>query len=340
MKPLPSVLSVSSVVNPFPFLHSLLSIFLLVLIPEAGHAESPRPGPADRTALVDARGRTIALEIPADRIVSLLPSLTEYLFELDQGHRLMGRTNWCRFPPETQSIAVVGNPENPVVESLLTLAPDVILAGPFLREEQVDHLESLHLEVVTFDHYNWSTIVRDLSLLGKIIDREEDVQNLIRRLDEKRRSIAAQSRERGRDKPIRTLLLYSLEPLYSCGADTFVHELIEAAGGQNLAADSPSPWPMLSLESVLAKQPEVLLVSSEGGTPEELIKQIRSLPRDPIWGLLDAVKNNRIYLLDGDTLAVAGPRIVSALDQIAAALQPDIFDAPPELIHLNLKDER
>ena len=97
---------------------------------------------------------------------------------------------------------------------------------------------------------------------------------------------------------------------------------------------------MLSLESVLAKQPEVLLVSSEGGNPEELMKKIRQLPQDPIWGLLDAVKNNRIYLLDGDTLAVAGPRIVSALDQIAAALQPDIFDAPPELIHLNLKDER
>lgn len=333
--------SVSSVVNPSPLSPlQLLSLLLLVLIPEVVCAESPRPGPAERTALEDARGRTVALDKPAGRIVSLLPSLTEYLFEIDQGHRLVGRTHWCRFPPETQSIAVVGGPENPVVESILTLAPDVILAGPFLREEQVDHLESLQLEVVTFDHSNWATIVRDLSLLGKIIDREEDVQNLIRQLDEKRRSIAAQSRDRGRDKPIRTLLLYSLEPLYSCGADTFVHELIEAAGGQNLAADSPSPWPMLSLESVLAKQPEVLLVSSEGGNPEELMKKIRLLPQDPIWGLLDAVKNNRIYLLDGDTLAVAGPRIVSALDQIAAALQPDIFDAPPELIHLNLKDEQ
>ena len=179
----------------------LRCLLLLVLIPEVLCAESPRPGSAQGADLVDARGRTVALDKPAARIVSLLPSLTEYLFELDQGHRLVGRTNWCRFPPESQSIAVVGGPENPVVESILAMTPDVILAGPFLREEQVDHLESLNLEVVTFDHHNWATIVRDLSLLGKIIDREEDVQNLIRRLDEKRRSIAAQSRNEAGTNP-------------------------------------------------------------------------------------------------------------------------------------------
>ena len=298
------------------------------------------PSPSSGSTQVDARGRTVALERPASRVVSLLPSLTEYLFALDQGHLVVGRTNWCRFPPEAQSIAVVGGLDSPVAESILQLNPDIILAGPFLRDEQVVHLESLNLKVATFDHQNWATIVRDLRLLGQIIDREEDAQNLIGSLDERRRTIMAQSGEGGRDKPIRTLLLYSLEPLYSCGANTFLHEWIEAAGGHNIAADSASPWPMLSLESVLAKQPEVLLVSKEGGNLEELIEKIRGLPQDPIWGQLNAVRNNRIFLLDGDTLAVPGPRLLSALEQIAAALQPEIFDAPPELIHLDLKDER
>ena len=299
-----------------------------------GH--SPKGGATEKTTLVDARGRIVALDKPANRIVSLLPSLTEFLFELDQGHRLVGRTNWCRYPRETQSITVVGGLENPVAESILALTPDIILAGPFLREEQVNHLESLNLKVATFDHHNWATIVRDLSWLGKIIDREDEVIKLIHGMDQRRRSIET----RGRGKPIRTLLLYSLEPLYSCGADTFIHELIELAGGQNIAADSESPWPMLSLETVLANQPEVLLVSSNGAPQEEFFKRFQRLPRDPIWGQMDAVRNNRIYLLDGDTLAVAGPRLVSALDQIAAALQPEIFDAPAELIHLDLKDEK
>ncbi|MBC9889822.1 MAG: ABC transporter substrate-binding protein [Opitutae bacterium] len=299
-----------------------------------GH--SPKGGATEKTTLVDARGRIVALDKPANRIVSLLPSLTEFLFELDQGHRLVGRTNWCRHPPETQSIAVVGGLENPVAESILALTPDIILAGPFLREEQVNHLESLNLKVATFDHHNWATIVRDLSWLGKIIDREDEVIKLIHGMDQRRRSIET----RGRGKPIRTLLLYSLEPLYSCGADTFIHELIELAGGQNIAHDSESPWPMLSLETVLPNQHEVLLVSSNGAHQEEFFKRFQRLPRDPIWGQMDAVRNNRIYLLDGDTLAVAGPRLVSALDQIAAALQPEIFDAPAELIHLDLKDEK
>ncbi len=310
------------------------------MVDHALPSHAPQGWATERATLKDARGRILLLDKPATRIVSLLPSLTEFLFELGQGHCLVGRTNWCRYPPETQSIAVVGGLENPVAESILALTPDIILAGPFLREEQVNHLESLNLKVATFDHHNWATIVRDLSLLGKIIDREDEVKKLIRGMDERRRSIETRGREGGRDKPIRTLLLYSLEPLYSCGADTFIHELIEVAGGQNVAADSASPWPMLSLETVLAKQPEVLLFSSNGGPPEEFFNRIRRLPRDPIWGQLDAVRNNRIYLLDGDTLAVAGARLVSAVEQIAAALQPDIFDAPPELIHLDLKDER
>ena len=333
--------------NVHKFLVSSLPTTVLLLW--MGCAKSPGPCKADMgiadyreqplTKLVDARGRSIALEKPAARIVSLLPSLTEYLFELDQGHRLVGRTNWCRFPAEAQSIEVVGGLENPVIETVLAIKPDVILAGPFLRDEQVDHLESLKLKVVTFDHQNWETIVRDLKLLGKIIGQEGDVKTLLCWMDRKRQSLVGELNKLFDRKSIKTLVLYSLEPLYSCGANTYIDELIKLAGGQNVAADSSSRWPMLSLESVLAKQPEVLLVSTEGGNLDELIIKIRQLPKDPIWGQLDAVENNRIYLLDGDTLAVAGPRIFAALNQIAAALHPEIFDAPAELVHVDLEDE-
>lgn len=286
--------------------------------------------------VVDARGRSVRLKHPAIRLISLLPSLTEYLFELDKGHLLIGRTNWCRYPQEALEVEVVGGLENPVVETLVRLKPDLILAGPFLRNEQVNHLESLGLTVATFDHQNWETVVRDLTILGKLLDNPGDIKTLISWLEGQRQAIKDIIEEEGRNNPVKTAILYALEPLYTSGAGTFVDEMINHAGGINIAADLSSPWPMISMEELLQKQPEVLLISTEAGAPQTLVETIRKLREDAVWGELEAMRNNHVYLLDGDPLAVPGTRQIKALRQIAAALHPDLFAAPEGLVHVNL----
>ena len=131
-------------------------------------------------------------------------------------------------------------------------------------------------------------------------------------------------------------VLYSLKPLYTAGAGTFVDELITLCGGSNVASDLASPWPTLSMEGLLQKQPDVLLISTEAGPAGELPGTLQALAADPVWSQLTAIQNNRVYILDGDTLAVPGPRQVVALAQIAAALHPALFEAPEQLQHVNL----
>ena len=303
---------------------------------DASTNQSNLPAETSHIQIQDARGRTVTLEHPAIRVISLLPSLTEFIFELDKGHLLIGRTNWCRYPKEALDVPIVGGLENPVVETLVRLNPDLILAGPFLRNEQVNHLESLGLTVATFDHQDWNTVVRDLTLLGTLLDNPGDVKTLISWLEKQRRSVKIEIEESGTSAPIKTAMLYALEPLYTSGAGTFVDEMINLAGGVNIAASLSSRWPMLSMEGLLQKQPEVLLISTEAGTPDTLAQKIRELSEDEVWKQLTAIKNNRVYLLDGDPLAVPGTRQIKALRQIAAAIHPELFEAPPGLVHVNL----
>ena len=287
--------------------------------------------------ITDSRGRTVSLKNPAIQVVSLLPSVTEFMFELDQGHLLVGRTNWCKNPKEALEVEVVGTLDNPVIETLVKLNPDLIIASAFLRHEQVTQLENLGLTVAVFDHQNWDAVVTDLERLGQLLGNSGDVKTMIAWLSRHRQNVKEEVNEHGPKEPIKTAVLYALESLYTAGEGTFIDEMIQLAGGINVAADLTSTWPMFSMEGLLAIQPEVLLISTEAGEINALVEKIRTLSEGDVWGQLNAVKNNRVYLLDGDTLAVPGPRQPIALMQIAAALHPDLFEAPKELIHVNLK---
>lgn len=287
-------------------------------------------------SLTDARGKTIPLQNPAIKVVSLLPSLTEYIFELDQGHLLIGRSDWCRYPEEALEVEVVGNLDKAVDERLVALKPDVVLVSKMMQKEQVQHLESLGLTVVVFDHQNWDTILRDLEVLGKILGTEGDVKTLVAWISRKREIVRREIESLENSNPISTAVLYSLEPLHTAGAGTFVDELITISGGSNVAAELDSPWPTLSMEGLLQKQPEVILIASEAGADGDLIGNIQGLAMDPVWSQLNAIKNNRVYLVDGDTITIPGPRQVVALAQIAAALHPELFETPDQLQQVNL----
>ena len=289
-----------------------------------------------KITFTDARGSAISLENPAIKIVSLLPSVTEFVFELDQGHLLIGRSEWCRYPEEALDVEVVGELDDAVDEKLVTLKPDVVLVSVMMPEEEMQQLESLGLKVVVFDHQNWETVLRDLEILGKILGAEGDVKTLIAWLSRKRDIVRREIEALEDSTPVTTAVLYSLEPLYSAGAGTFVDELITLSGGSNIAADLASAWPMLSMEELIQKQPEVILISSEASPEDELVGTIQALGNDPVWSQLPAVKNNRVYIVDGDSLTIPGPRQVVALAQIAAALHPELFETPPQLQHVNL----
>ena len=328
--------------KPYQIVLAVVIVLIALVFADCRKRDSESTSPSPVTSIQgditfsDARNKSITLRHSAIKIVSLLPSITEYLFELDRGHLLIGRSDWCRYPAEALEVEVVGGLDKAVDERLVALKPDAVLVSKMMRDEQVQHLESLGLTVIVFDHQNWDTVLRDLEMLGKILGAEGDIKTLTSWLERKRQSVQDELESLENSTPVSAAVLYSLKPLYTAGAGTFVDELITLCGGSNVASDLSSPWPTLSMEGLLQKQPDVLLVSTEAAPVGELPDNIQALATDPVWSQLAAIQNNRVYILDGDTLAVPGPRQVVALAQIAAALHPELFEAPEQLQHVNL----
>jgi iron complex transport system substrate-binding protein len=295
----------------------------------------PVPEVAGGIEIIDARGKPISLKHPAIQIVSLLPSLTEYICQLDKGHLMVGRSEWCKYPLEALDVPVVGSLNKVDDSKISRLTPDVVLVSALMPDNQIEHLESLGTTVIVFDHQNWGSICRDLEVLGKVLGASGDVKTLIAWLERHRRTVANELNSIEDTTPIRTAVLYSLDPLSSAGKNTFIDEFISLSGGVNVAADLPSNWPTLTVEELIQRQPEVLLISSEVEASVDSKAKLAKLTQDPHWSQLPALKNNRVYILDADTLTVPGPRQVVALAQIAAALHPELFDAPVGLRHLD-----
>ncbi len=272
---------------------------------------------------------------PAIKVVSLSPSLTEYIFELDRGHLLIGRSAECRHPEAALEIEVVGDLDTAKDERLTALKPDVILVNKSMKENKVNHLESQGFTVVVFDHQKWDSVLRDLEILGKLLDAEGDVKTLISWLTQKRTTVENEINALEDHQPLSTAVLFSLNPLTLAAANTFIDELITLSGGSNITTDSSSRTPTLSPEALLQKQPEVILISAEAANADD----IKELTRDPIWSQLSAFKNNRVYLIDEDGLKTPGPRQVFTLEEIAAALHPTIFPPPLQLKQINTRPE-
>jgi iron complex transport system substrate-binding protein len=281
--------------------------------------------------IIDARGETIQLRHPAIKVVSLLPSLTEYIFELDKDNLLIGRSEWCRYPQEALAIEAVGSLVQVDKDRLTALNPDVVLVSRLMPDEEIETIEALGCKVIVFDHQNWESIRRDLAVLGKVLGNSGDISTLISWLERHRRIIQQEMDDFEHLDPVRTAVLYSLEPLSSAGKGTFVDEFIHLVEGVNIATEHSSPWPTLTMNFLTEQNPEVLLISTDAGKPMELLESIRELAVNGPWAELEAVKNNRIYLINGDILTVPGPRQIRALAAVAAAVRPELFEAPQEL---------
>jgi len=283
--------------------------------------------------VIDALGRTVDLKHPAIKIVSFLPSLTEYIYELDRGHLLVGRGDSCIYPPKTLELPIMGSLENPDIERIFNLKPDVVLVSKLLPREKLIWLEEAGLRVVVFDHQNWESLRRELNILGKLLDAEGDVRTLIAWMDRQRNNVISEVESLPDAMPIRTAVLYSLNPLTTLGKGTFIDEFIRLSGGKNIAADLNGVRPIISKDQIYLSQPEVILITKELAIESKLLFTVLT---QESGSSIPAIQNHRVYQIDTDLLTIPGPRQILALRQIAAAIHPDIFEKPLGLIQIDL----
>ena len=266
--------------------------------------------------------------LPPERIVSLLPSLTEMIFAVGAGDQVVGVTNLCTYPPEAASRTKVGGyvPSSMSLERVVSLRPDLVIASGDIQQPVVEELRRLGVRVETVLARDVAGVIDGVRRVGVLVGHEQDANALASRLrreiDELRQRFAGIADE---GKP-RVFYEVWHEPLMTAGQRSFISELIELAGGRSLFHEVDREYFQVSFEEVVRRRPEVIL----GAEIEGAMGNLASLAELPGWRELPAVRDGRVFAVDGDIVSRPGPRVTEALRLIARRLHPE-FTLVPEL---------
>ena len=307
----------------------LWGLLALLIIALAGCAGAKVPEDSEpvgteapeSVSVVDDAGRTVEIVKNPQRLVSLAPSNTEILFALGLGDKVVGVTDFCDYPEEAKAIEQVGTYFEPNIEMIFSLSPDLVLAIPDVPEV-VAKLEELGIPALILDPSDLEGILADIQLVGQATGAETEAEALVSEL---RGRIAVVTEKAGEAKErVRVFCeIDATDPSkpWASGPGSFMDAMIRLSGGTNVAAGADSPWPQLSAEEIIAKDPDIIILAdSEYGVTAE------SVGERPGWDVITAVKEGAIYDIDDDLISRPGPRIVDGLETVAKIIHPELFE--------------
>jgi iron complex transport system substrate-binding protein len=284
---------------------------------------APAPG-SYPVVLEDDLGREVKLAARPERIISLAPSNTEVLFAVGAGPQVVGLTEYCNYPPEAQQgREIVGgfSADSLSVEKIVALKPDLVFAAGAVQQQVSDALQAAGIPVFNFDPKDFAGIYADIrtagALTGNVAQAEQVAADMQARVDK----VTATAADIPQDQRVKVFYEVWDEPLMTAGPSTFIGQLIEMAGGANIFADVQEQYPTVSSEAVVARAPQVIVGPSSHG--EGL--SVERISGRPGWAGLQAVKDGRIVIVDGDSVSRSGPRLTDALEAVARGLYPGRF---------------
>lgn len=299
----------------------LLSV-LLVLALAAGCGQNvspPAPAPQEPEAppgpfplsVVDDTGGVVTIESEPRRIVSMIPSLTEILFALDLGEKVVGVTNWCNYPAAALDVEKIGDAFTPNAEMIISLEPDVVISPRGSGVEEIlgllaeNGIASLMFDPKTMDAIN-ETIIKVAQVAGV----EERGRQLAQKLSAERQAFEAKVQKIDPAARPSVFVLLDTEYIFTVGDGEYLSEMIEAAGGRNAASGYGEGYPLLSEEILFELDPDIIICTFP--MSEQVLAKAA-------WQELAAVKNGRVYDVDGDLVSRPGPRVVLGLEELYGA---------------------
>lgn len=270
--------------------------------------------------VTDDLGREVTILKQPERIISMAPANTEILFALGLGEKVVGITNVCNYPSQTSEKEEIGDYDNPSLEKIIELEPDLILASHGNPTELIDQLEELNYTVVGLKPQNIDDIISSISMVGKITGKVKESAKLTEEMEERIEAVLSKTSNLVENNRPKVLYVVWYKPLWTAGSGTFIDELIQKAGGINIAGDIAG-WPQMNLEIVIEKNPQLIIIGYSEDQPE-LIQAVRN---ESTLDQTDAFKNNQIHTIDTDIVSRTGPRIVDALEEMAKIIHPEIF---------------
>jgi iron complex transport system substrate-binding protein len=268
--------------------------------------------------ITDDAGRAVTVARRPQRIVSLAPSNTEILFALGLADRVVGVDKYSNYPPAAAQKPQISDYSSTNLEQVLVTEPDLILAAGITSRDVIAAFESRGLTVVVLNPPTLDGIFGDITLIGQVADVSGAAATVRGDLEGRLATLTARLATAS-TKP-RVFFELDATQFYTVGPKSFIDDLITRAGGANIAADAATAYPQLSAEQIIAKDPEVIVLSDEGfGTT------VATVGTRPGWAGISAVKNNRVVAIDPDLTNRPGPRALDALEQLARALHPELF---------------
>ena len=294
----------------------LLSLALLISL----SCSSP---PHGEIGITDQLGRTVEFDKIPQRIISLAPSNTEILFALGLGERVVAVTDYCNYPPEAKQKPSIGGFSTPNIEEVVALSPDLILAASIHQTEVIPNLEASGMTVFALAPKTLDDVLDAISLVGKITGTENEASKLVAEMQTKIKAVTDKTRNLTEAQKPRVFYVTWHDPLMTAGSGTLQDELIQKAGGTNIAGNL-SGYALIDPETVIAANPEVIVAGVGMGTGADAPFQFAMF--EPTLRNTDARLHNRVYAIDVDLAGRAGPRIVDALEQFAQFVHPELFE--------------
>lgn len=271
----------------------------------------------------DPLGRALSVPDSPSRVVALAPSVTEIVYALGQERRLIAVTEYSDFPLEAKALYTVGSYVKLDLERIVALEPDLCIAVKDGNPKDViERLMGLRIPVYAVDPRSLDSVLSAITQIGMLLEAKDRAQALVNSLQariERVDEIVARAQRRPK-----VFIQIGVTPIVSAGTHTFIHELIERAGGINLAIGD-SPYPRFSREQVLALAPEVIIITSM----ERFANFEQAKAGWLQWPGLPAARDRRIFIEEANLLNRPSPRLVEGLEHLARRIHPDLFKGAP-----------
>lgn len=265
--------------------------------------------------VVDEAGRKVTVPVNIERIVSLAPNLTEIVYAVAAGDKLVGVTEYCDYPAAAKQVAKIGDTMHPSAERIIALKPQIVLVSTASQLEAFTRqLDQQHIAVYVTNPRTLDEIFHSIETLGDLFGHHDWAVTVAQELRTRAASVEVATRER---KPVKVFYQVSGEPLYTIGKEGYLTDVVRRAGGISVTADVPGAFPRFSDEAALAARPEAIILPTGGSMGSANATPAAALRNSP------AVLNNRVYKINDDLLSRPGPRLVEGLEEMARALHPE-----------------
>src|ERR1700683_1098275 len=253
----------------------------------------------------------------SDRIVSLVPSVTETLFALGAGDQVVGVSLYDDYPPEATRLPKVGSFLTPNIEAIAALRPTLVIGrGISSNQRELRALHSMGYETLMVNDDSLTQIEQSIRLIGDRIGKHDAANAIVNSIE----TSVSEVREKLRAFPARrALMLVGHQPIVAVGPGTYLDDLLKIAGAENIADASAQQWPRLSIEYIMAMRPEVILdgqMGSDPHAPSRFWQTYRTIP---------AVKQDRVIGYPEDPTLHPGPRVGATLERLAKLIHPEAW---------------